>query len=602
MHQRRVILCALAASALVAACSGAPAAPASPATSVPAVEATTAPVVEATAAPVEPTAVPATSAPAPAPAAGGEKSVTIGFQQEPSSLSPFFSSQTFAWWASWLINVGVWNYNDTDAIELELLEVAPTVENGGVSADGKTITFKFKKDLKWSDGQPLTSADLKFTWEQILKPENTTITSRDGYDKIESIETPDAQTAVLTFKEVYAPWALLFAYKGLMPMHALKDLKTLDGSDWVISAKISHGPYKVIEVVKGDRIVLEANELYWRGRPKLDKIFIKIVPDRDALLAGLRSGDVDIGPDFVESNIPDLEGLASQLNTNIKPGPAFEHYFFNMGEKWPEGLGAEALDKLCPFKDQKVRLAFNHGIDRFTITDKLLYGKSKVVASMWPNSAFEDTELKPYAYDPEKAKSLLEEAGYKPGADGIREGQCNGKNVRLSYKHSTTTPNQLRADVQTLVQQNLKDIGIEFTPDNKPSDVLFDSFANNGTLSAGAYELGGFTTQLVNGGDPDPADYFKESGIPTKDGEGNNAYRLIDAELDKLSKEQAGIADPVKRTAIIKQMQQIIHEKAYFIPMYARLDIIVTTKRVQNFKMGATSSGFWNSHEWDISQ
>lgn len=585
----RIASLAAALAVLVSAC-GAPAAPAAP---------TSAPAAEAPAATEAPAAPAPTEAPAAEPAAGA-KTVTLGFQQEPSAMNPWFSSQTFAFWASWLVNVGLWHYDENDAPVLELAAELPTGANGGVSADGKTITIKLKKDIKWSDGEPITSEDLKFTWEQVMNDANKGITSRDGYDRIEAIETPDAQTAVIKFKEVYAPWALLFAYKGLMPRHALKDLKSLDGSEWAIESRIGHGPYKVKEIVKGDRIVLEANELYWRGRPKVDVVNIKIVPDRDALLAALRAGDIDIGPDFAESNIPDLEGLKDQLDTYIKPGPAFEHYFFNMGEKWPGTLTQDALDKLCPFKDVKVRQAFIYGMDRFTIADKLLYGKSKVVAGYWPNSQYEDKTLEPYPYDPEKAKALLDEAGYKPGADGIRVGQCGGKEVRLSYKHSTTTPNQLRADVQTLVQQNYKDIGIEFTPDNKPSDVLFDSFANNGTLSSGNYELGGFTTQFVNGGDPDPADYFKESGIPTPETEGNNAYRLIDADLDKLAAEQASVADPEKRKALIQQMQKIIYDKAYGIPMYARLDIVVATKRVTGVRMSSTSSAFWNAQEWDV--
>ncbi len=583
-----------AAVLLLSACGGA-ATPAAPPTSAPA--AVEAP--KATDAPAPTEAPASTEAPAPASSEGG-KTLTVGFQQEPSALNPWFSSQTFAFWASWFANVGLWHYDEKDNPVLELAAELPTAKNGGVSADGKTITIKLKKDLKWSDGEPLTSADLKFTWEQVMNDANKGITGRDGYDKIESIDTPDTETAVIKFSQVYAPWALLFAYKGLMPQHVLKDLKSLDGSDWALNSKIGHGPFKITEVVKGDRIVFEANPLYWRGKPKLDKIFVKIVPDRDALLAGLRAGDVDIGADFAESNIPDLEGLKDQLTTYIKPGPSFEHYFFNFGEKWPSTLSKEALDKLCPFKDLKVRQAFLYGIDRFTIADKLLYGKSKVVAGLWPNSQYEDSELKPYAYDPDKAKALLDEAGYKPGDDGIRVGQCGGKDIKLSYKHSTTTPNQLRADVQTLVQQNLKDIGIEFTPDNKPSDVLFDSFANNGTLSSGNYELGGFTTQFVNGGDPDPGDYFKAAGIATAEGEGNNSYRLIDADLERLSNEQAGIADPDARKAIILQMQKIMYDKAYVIPMYARLDIVVTTKRVSGVRMSSTSSGFWNAQEWDI--
>ncbi len=315
----------------------------------------------------------------------------------------------------------------------------------------------------------------------------------------------------------------------------------------------------------------------------------------------MRAADVDIGVDFAESNIPDLTGIDT-LNTFAVPGPSFEHYLFNMGNKWPAALGTELQDKICPFQDLKVRQAFLYGIDRFTIADQLLFGKTKVVAGLWPNSIFEDPELKPYPFDPEKAKALLDEAGYKAGADGIRVGQCNGKEAKLSFRHSTTTPNALRANVQAIVQQNLKDVGIEFTPDNKPSAVLFDTYANNGTLTSGSYELGGYTTQFVNGGDPDPSDNFMISGIPTTDANGGNYYRLEDAELDALSKEQASVADPAKRLEIIRKMQKVMYDKAYVIPMYARLGVSAAVKRVTGLKPGPTTDQMWNSYEWDVTQ
>ena len=156
--------------------------------------------------------------------------------------------------------------------------------------------------------------------------------------------------------------------------------------------------------------------------------------------------------------------------------------------------------------------------------------------------------------------------------------------------------------MQAIVQQNLKDVGIEFIPDNKPSAVLFDTFANNGTLASGSYELGGFTTQFVNGGDPDPGDNFMVSGIPTTEANGGNYYRLEDKDLDALSKEQASVADPAKRLEIIRKMQKVMYDKAYVIPMYARLSVSAATKRVLGLKPGPTTDQIWNSYDWDVTQ
>ena len=604
-RQLAVISFIAATSLMIAACGGAPPA----ATTAPEPAQTTEAPAEATAAPTE-AAAEATAAPTEAPAeataetpaeSAGGKQITIGWYQEPSAVIAIYSSQTFVAWLGEITNVGLWNYDDNEQMVLELAEQFPTPENGGLSADGKTITYTLKQGLKWTDGEPLTSADLRFTWQAIINPENKGVYSRVGYEEIESIETPDPQTAVVTFKNIYAPWPGLFAQTGvagygLLPEHILKDMTTLDGSDFVLKSPVTAGPYKITNVVRGDRIEMEAADTYWRGRPKIDKIFIKVVPDRESVLAGLRAGDLDVGNDFVEASIPDLEAVDT-LNLYAKTTPNFEHYFFNLG------TGKYGVTGPCPFQDVRVRQAMTYAIDRFTIADTLLFKKTRVVAGLWPNSPFEDTALEPYPFDPDKAKALLDEAGYTPGADGIREGECNGQAVRLSFKHQTTSGNELRANVQTLVQQNLLDVGIEFIPDNKPSDTLFATFAESGPLATGQFDMGGFTTSFVSGGDPDPTDYFKLAGIPTQDApNGNNWYFLEDEELDRLSTEQASIVDIAQRTEIIKQMQKIMYDKAYVIPMYARLNVDVANKRITGIKASATGLIFWNMWEWDVTQ
>ena len=607
-HSFKFLGLAVAVSMLLAACT--PAAPAAPAaTSAPAAPAATqAPATAATEAPTAaagateaPAATKAATTEAAAPTEGG-KSITIGFYQEPSASYANYSTQTFAAWLGDLTTLGVWYYDDKGAPVLELAAEYPSTDKGTISADGKVITYTLRPDLKWSDGEALTSADFKFTWEQILKPENKGMITKSGYDQIEKIDTPDATTAVVTFKNVYSPWGTLFLASagGLLPMHALKDLPTLDGSPFVTTgAGPFSGPFTIKEIAKGDRIVLAANPNYWRGKAKLDTVNIKIVESREAVLAGLQAGDLDIGPDFAESSIPDLQGVES-LNTFAVPGSSFEHYFFNFGK----GDADSGPAGPCFFTNENVRKALTYGIDRFTIADKLLYGKTRVIATLWPVAPWENTELKPYPYDPEMAKKLLDDAGYKVGADGIRAGQCGGKEVKLSFKHTTTSGNQLRANVQTLVQENLKQIGVEFIPDNKTSDIVFASWADGGTFTKGDYELGGYTTGYVTGGDPGGVvDAFKISGIPSeKNPSGGNNYHLADADLDRLSTEQEQTSDPAKRKEIIDEMQKIIYDKAYVIPMYARLTVTAANKRVLNVKVvpDNIADAFTNSWEWDI--
>jgi peptide/nickel transport system substrate-binding protein len=455
---------------------------------------------------------------------------------------------TFAVWVGQMTNPGMWTWDGNNQPIMELADKMPNIADGSISEDGLTYTYTFKPGLKWSDGEPLTSADLKFTWETIMGPANTCIISRVGYDLIESIETPDDVTAVVKFKEFYAPWSgLLFAMSGnsgagLLPKHVLEG-QVLDNNEF-LRKPVTAGAYYVESWVQGDLITLQANDNYWRGRPKIDTIFIKMVPSREALLAALQTGDVDLGPDFAEASIPDLENTPGVEPIAIVTSD-FEHYLFNLDQDPAVGF--------CPFQDVRVRKAMILGIDRFTIADTLLFGKTRVISNLWPNSPVENTDLEPYPYDPEEAKTLLDEAGYTDAdGDGIREGECNGETVKLSFTHQTTTPNQLRADVQAAAAQNLLDIGIELIPDNKSPDILFAGFAADGPLASGKFVLAGYTTSIIP--DPDPRNTFSCSGIPTTEApDGENWYRMCFPELDAMMAEQVTIADPVARADIFKE-------------------------------------------------
>lgn len=585
----------LAALALVvAAC--APAAPSAPVVQTVVVPQTVAVpqtvVVQATAVPTKaPTAVVTA-----APKVGG--SITVAFYQEPNTLVLYFSNQTFTYWASGLYNPGLWTFDDKAQPVLELADQYPSTANGGISADGLTITYKLKKGLKWQDGQPITSADVKFTWQVVMNDKNTGIISRDGWNLITSIDTPDDLTAVVKFKEYYAPWYTLYnTTGGLLPVHLLGKVTTSLDNDPFQRAPVGAGAFKVTEWKGGDHITFQAADTYWRGKPKLDTVNIKIVPSREAAMAGLAAGDVDLAADMAESSIPDLQAMKPKADAYAVPSQDFEHYFFNLGTKANGGVDGPVF-----FQDVAVRKAYNMCIDRDTIAKALLFGKTTTIGTLWPNSAYTNPNVKPYPFDVAGAKKLLDDAGWKPGDDGIRAKTINGKVVRLSFNHSTTTGNQLRADVQVLVTSSLKACGMEMLPQNYPSGTLFGGFAQGGTLSTGKYDTGGYTTSFSP--DPDPADTFQCSGIDTADKpDGQNWYRLCDPELEKLSIAQKSEADETKRKAIIGQMQQIMYDKAYNAPLYNRLHVTGLSTRLKGVVGGPTQIDiWWNTYNWSVTQ
>ncbi|MBI3764776.1 MAG: peptide ABC transporter substrate-binding protein [Chloroflexi bacterium] len=593
-------------SLLITACGGAVPTAAPAPTEAPAATEAPAPT-EAPAATAAPAVTEAPKCPEPVDmskmtAPASPKSITAAWSQEPDNVVEPFSNMAFALWMNQLTIIGLAKWDDKGNMIPDLAEEVPTVENGGVSADGLTITWHLKKCLYWSDGQPITSVDVKFTWQAIMDPGNAPV-SRAGFDKIESIDTPDETTAVIKFKELFPPWYTLFSIWGfggnpLMPEHILKGHTAIEKDPYIHQPNVGSGPFVITEWVAGDHMTLTANPNYYRGHAKLDQIQIKFVPDPETALAALQAGDVDVAPDFAESDIPTFAALEPAVHLRADPSGDFEHYFFNLGTvAGVDGKGKSDVDGFCPFKDVNVRKAIMLGIDRQTIVDLLLGGKTTVPASLWPNSSWYNTSLTPYPYDPEQAKKLLDDAGYKAAGAGTRTGKCDGKNVKLSFSFETTTK-QLRKDIAVEVQKELKDIGIEFKPVHTPAGTFFGSYSEGANLATGKYDMAGYTTGFY----PDPwNDNFLCQNVPNKDNPvGTNNYHLCDPVLEKMFVDANASADPAARKVVFDTIQKYMYDNALVVPMYARLNL---TGYVDRFDPGPTAglSGFmWDSASWDV--
>ncbi|GEM_PF-6736603 len=239
---------------------------------------------------------------------GDRKIATLSWTQEFDSLNPhytnmFFSTITQQFWNCW-----AWQFDENNEPYPHLVTEIPSEENGGISADGKTITMHLRDDIVWSDGEPITSDDFVFTYETAIDPRNT-VTTAYPYDSIESIEAPDERTVVIRFAEPFAPW-LGSLWHGLLPAHILRPVVeadgTLDNADWNTNPTVGCGPFVFVEWESGSYARFVANENYWLGRPILDEIFIRFVPDDASQVAALKAGDVDMG---IFISYPDIPGL-----------------------------------------------------------------------------------------------------------------------------------------------------------------------------------------------------------------------------------------------------------------------------------------------------
>jgi peptide/nickel transport system substrate-binding protein len=565
-----------------AATSAPPPAP----TAAPAAKPTTAPAAAATSAPPAATTAPAakpTAAPAGKP---GGKTITIGEWQEVSILNTLMTAEGGNVISGTKLALRGLLYTDEKGdFEGELAEQVPSISNGGISADGKTITYKLRDKMTWHDGPPVTSADVQYTWKAVMQPDHT-VATRYGYDRIDAVDVPDPRTAIVRFKEPFAPWATLFDV--VLPQHILEKDPDFNKSRYH-QQPIGFGPFKVTENIKGDHTTYEAFDGYRRGRPKLDRLFIRYFGNTDAELQALRAKEIDLAWAVPLSNIPELKELESQgITTMVQPGPGEERYTFNMDHT-----------QVPLFGDKELRRALALAVDRKTIVDKLLFGLTVIARTDWDNTPWENTEIKPVAYDPAQSKSILDGLGWKPGADGIRE--KNGQ--RLAFTHTTTSGSQLRENVQLLVQQNYKDVGAEMTIKNQPTGQLFGSWSAGGAWARGNYEMGGWSTG-INLPDPDlSARYLCKEIASEQNPAGSQSYRYCNPAIDALFAQQATELDPEKRKAIFFKIQQVAHEDYVWVWLYDSTAAWGVNTRVKNFDktVKAPFGGFhWRSEEWDV--
>ncbi len=507
----------------------------------------------------------------------------------------------------------VFKWDSKENLVPELASEVPTVANGDLSADGLTITLKLKPNLKWSDGQPITSKDVLYTWQANVDPKNAVL-SRSGWNQITGVDTPDDTTAVVHFSALYPPWDTLFAVgantgSSLLPAHLLQGKEGLEKDPESHLPTVYSGPFMVKEWVAGDHMTLVPNPNYWQGAPKLAQINIKFVPDPETALAALKSGDVDLVPDLAASDLPTLQQMGTDTSGKVVSrtdgSGDFEHLFFNLGttagkaDSTGKTVGQSDVNGFCPFQDPNVRKAIALGTDRDTYIKTLLYGGTTHIATLWPNSSWYDTSLQPYPFDATTAASLLDAAGYKVGSDGIRAGTCGGKPVKFSLSIETTTK-QIRKDFVLAIQADLKKIGVEIKPNHIPAGTFFGSYSAGADMPTGKYDMAIYTTGFY----PDPyTDGFLCASVPNKANQaGDNNYHYCDPAFDALWNQANSTLDTATRQKAFTAIQEYMYNNYLVLPLYARPNVYALASRFVPGPGGANGGFNWDAFNWDVTQ
>lgn len=515
--------------------------------------------------------------------ASGPKIATFIFTQEFDTLSPIYTNMWFSTITGQIWNAYAWAYDENNEPFAQLVAELPSEENGGLSDGGRVITMKLRDGIVWSDGTPITSADLAFTYEMIVSPQNA-VNSTYPYDQIVSLETPDEQTVVMNFEEPFAAWVSGFWF-GILPEHVLRPVfeaeGTLDSAAWNLAPTVSAGPYVFAEWESGSYARFVRNENYWGQSPNIDEIFIRFVPDDASQVAALQAGDGDLGTFIAYADIPTLEAAGVEI-VAVASGYN-EGWYLHFGEDSHEAL-----------KDVRVRQALALAFDRYSLNQDLLLGLTQPAVTFWDESPYQDPSLQAWPYDPDQARALLDEAGWvDSNGDGIRDKD----GVELILRYGTTT-REIRTDTQAVVQQQLADIGVDVVLSSYASNIFFAGYATGGPFATGQLDIGQWSS-APSFPDPDSENWLC-SEIPSDEKpDGGNWSALCDEELDALFQLQSTQVDFDERQQTFYQISKHMYDNVYWLGVWQDPDVWAYSSRLANVKISGANP-FSQIVEWDI--
>jgi peptide/nickel transport system substrate-binding protein len=459
----------------------------------------------------------------------------------------------------------------------DLAEAAPTQANGGISKDGLTLTYHLRHGVKWHDGVPFTSKDVKFTWQAIMNKANN-VTSLHGYDQIASIDLPDDYTVVFHMKTVF-PSAVdtIFGESDspyrILPQHLLAKYPNLNQVPFN-SAPIGTGPYKFARWLRGDRIVLTANPDYFRGAPHIKTLTLLNIPEDNTTIAQLRTKEVQLAIEITITSYNDLAADSGIVRQQAQ-APSYTAIYFN--------------NQRAPLNDVQVRRALVLGLDRDAIVRDNTFGTATLAsADLSPFYWAFDPSLKPVPYDLAQAKTMLDAAGWVPGPDGVRI--KNG--ARLSLQLVYGQGSQLVRQITTQVQQLYKPLGVDIQLKSYDYAVLYAAAQSGGILNGGKFDLAMYA--WISGGDPDNASQFLCNAIPPN---GNNIERYCSPEMDALQKQAMSTFDQSVRKAAYAKIERLVLRDAPGAYLYYQSQRYAHIPELQNFEPNGISEG-WNAQDW----
>ncbi|MDW7644702.1 MAG: peptide-binding protein [Desulfuromonadales bacterium] len=491
--------------------------------------------------------------------------IVMGSIGDASNLLPVLASDSSSSEINGLIYNGLVRYDKNFNIEGEL------AESWEISDDNRTLTFKLRPDVRWHDGTPFTSADVLFTYQVYVDP-NTPTAYAEQYRLVKTAEAPDPLTFRVSYEEPLAT-ALISWGVAIMPRHLL------EGKDITQSplsrSPVGTGPYVFKEWSPGEKIVLEANEDYFEGKPYIKRVLYRVIPDQSTMFLELLSGGLDymgLNPIQFETQT-ETPAFRRRFNKYRYPSSGYTYLGYNL---------RKAL-----FQDKRVRQAISYAIDENELIDGVLLGLGQVATGPYkPGSWAYNPEVKTYTYDPERSRSLLAEAGWQ---DHDGDGILDKEGKPFSFTIVTNQGNDQRIKSGEIIQRRLREVGIEVRLRVIEWASFLKEFINPGNFDA---TILGWTIP------PDPDSYNVWHSSKTRPGE-LNFIQFRHPEVDELLEKGRRTLSQEERKKLYDRFQEILAEEQPYTFLYVPDALPVVAERFRGIEP-APAGIMHNFIEWYV--
>jgi peptide/nickel transport system substrate-binding protein len=532
---------------------------------------------------------------------GGGGPLKLLWWQGPTLLNPHFATGTKDQDGSRLFYEPLACWDGDGNLNPVLAAEIPSIQNGGLSADAKSVIWKLKPGVKWHDGKPFTADDIVFNWEYARDPTTAAVTI--GIHRDITVEKVDDLTVRILFSKPTPFWADAFVGStgGVIPKHLFADYKGAKSREAPNNlSPVGTGPYKFIEFKPGDLIRGELNpDYHMPNRPYFDTVEMKGGGDAvSAARAVIQTGEYDFGYLIqVEDDVLLRLEKGGKGKTIYAVGGDTEFIALNFTDPNTEvdGERSSIKTKHPLFSDPAVRKALALLVDQDSIK-KVIYGRAGRITANFLNGPEQFVSKNTSReFNIEKAAKLLDDAGWKPGADGIRE--KDGKKLKLLYQTSINGPRQ---KTQAIVKQACQKAGIDVELKSVVASVFFSSDVGNPDTYAKFYaDIEMFQIPMTQ---PDPTQYMRRwhsRYVATKENKWQNLNfpRYVNPDYDATVDAAEGETDPLKRAALYIKCNDILRRDTVFIPVMHRLKVSAAANTLRPVISGWTGDTD-NLHDW----